>query len=303
MCPFAHAVAGLAAQNPDAAFVFTTSCDQMRRAADVVVYRHSATVFLFNIPATWQTQAARRLYRAELVRLGGFLERLGGARPTEAELWAAVANYSNRRRQLLDAGERGETVQTAPALLSYFGGANLEIQCAPQAGPFGAVPVAIVGGPLLPAHWRLFDLVTTAGGRVALNATELGERCLVPPVPDSGGRADPLGVLADHYFENCIDVFRRPNLQLYAWLSARLAQRHIRAILLWAYLHCDLWRAEAQTLRERFNLPVLMVEAQDVASTPARVLNRLGALVEAVRPRRLIGVPLSEPKTHGGSNR
>lgn len=302
MCPFAYAVAGLAAKNPDAAFVFATTCDQMRRAADAVSSRHSTPVFVFNIPATCRSQAARRLYRAELARLGEFLERLGGVRPTEAELWAATAHYGGRRQRLLDAVDRVAAEQVTPALMSYFGEWNLEIPGAHQPARPEAVSVAIVGGPLLPAQWRLFDLVAAVGGQVALNATEPGERCLVPPVADCTEKADLPGVLADHYFENCADVFQRPNLQLYAWLGARIAQRNIRAILLWVYLHCDLWRAEAQTLREQFNLPVLMVEAQDVASNPARVLNRLSALVEAVRPRRPIAVSIPEPKTHGAAS-
>ena len=37
--------------------------------------------FLLNVPATWQQPAPRRYYRDELLRLGAFLERLGGRPP------------------------------------------------------------------------------------------------------------------------------------------------------------------------------------------------------------------------------
>ena len=59
------------------ALVFATTCDPMRRAAEIGLDGQIPR-FLFHVPATWQTPAAHGLYRAELKRLGRFLERLGG---------------------------------------------------------------------------------------------------------------------------------------------------------------------------------------------------------------------------------
>ena len=51
----------------------------------------------------------------------------------------------------------------------------------------------------------------------------------------------------------------------------------MRGIVLWHFTGCDLWRAEAQTLRETFGLPVLLLEASDEPGNTPRELNRLQA--------------------------
>ncbi len=71
-CAFAQWVAQLSQTRGEAAFIFTTHCDQMRRAFDSAVASAEAPLFLFNLPATWQEPVARRLFAAELQRLGDF---------------------------------------------------------------------------------------------------------------------------------------------------------------------------------------------------------------------------------------
>ena len=86
VCPFAGAVlGGLPNGLEAAALVLTTTCDQMRRAADIVG-RDAPPVFLFNVPATWQTAVSRQLYCDELERLGRFLVRAGGVSPMSSGL-------------------------------------------------------------------------------------------------------------------------------------------------------------------------------------------------------------------------
>ncbi|HUC84346.1 MAG TPA: 2-hydroxyacyl-CoA dehydratase family protein, partial [Candidatus Acidoferrales bacterium] len=114
---------------------------------------------------------------------------------------------------------------------------------------------------------------------VALNATDNGERSLCPAFDSS---SDPFAALLDGYFENMADVFLRPNTRLYAWLKPRLSSRRVRGIILWCFTGCDLWRAEMQTLREIFQLPVLLLEPDDAGLSP-RDANRLQAFVETLR--------------------
>jgi len=80
-----------------------------------------------------------------------------------------------------------------------------------------------------------------------------------------------------------VDVFQRPNTRLYSWLKERLAARKVRGIVLWHFTGCDLWRAEAQTLRETFGLPVLPLEAGEAAGVTPRDANRLQAFVETLK--------------------
>jgi len=78
--------------------VFTTTCDQMRRAAEWAALEAPAPVFLMNVPATHGAPAAARLYRDELHRLGRFLARRGASRPSPEKLADVMQSYDARRR-------------------------------------------------------------------------------------------------------------------------------------------------------------------------------------------------------------
>jgi benzoyl-CoA reductase/2-hydroxyglutaryl-CoA dehydratase subunit BcrC/BadD/HgdB len=281
VCAFAQRAVDLAKAHPETAVIFTTACDQMRRAADTAASDGVSRVFLFNLPATWQTPSVRRLYLAEVQRVGRFLERFGGRRPTPEKMVEVIRDYEERRVQLRAVFANGTARQGVEALAQFYGNGTPP-RCASPTPPRG-VPLALVGGPLLPAQWRLFDAIEAAGARVVVNASEPGERHLLPPLSAAAEASDPLAALADAYFDNCIDVFQRPNTRLYAWLASRLSERRVRGIVLWAYVGCDLWRAEAASLREAFGLPVLLLDAPDARGGGLRDPNRLQAFAESLQ--------------------
>ena len=90
-----------------------------------------------------------------------------------------------------------------------------------------------------------------------------------------------LAQLAQNWLAACVDVFQRPNTRLYDWFRPRLTARGVRGIVLWHYVGCDLWRAEAQPLRDAFGLPVLLLDADE--TTPQRNVGRLEAFLESLR--------------------
>ncbi|NUQ63883.1 MAG: 2-hydroxyacyl-CoA dehydratase [Pirellulales bacterium] len=103
VCPYAAAVLATAtAESGAAALVLTTTCDQMRYAAAMVERGRSLPVFLMHVPATWQTSAARQLYRDELLRLGRFLVQIGGAVPGAETLARVARRYEAVRRQVVE---------------------------------------------------------------------------------------------------------------------------------------------------------------------------------------------------------
>ena len=283
VCAFAQEMASVARAHVEAAVVFTTACDQMRRAADAVAAEASSRQFIFNLPATWQSPAARRLYHAEMTRLGKFLEKLGGQAPTAERLVAVIRDYEARRAALRHFIQHHSARQAAEAVRGYFGfGNSLGQEPSERGGGLAGVPLAIVGGPLLPWQWPLFDAIESAGGSVVLNATEPGERTLLPPLPQPSARS-PLEALADHYCEHAVDVFHRPNSRLYEWLGTRLTERRVRGIVLWIHVGCDLWRAEAASFREAFGLPVLVLDTHEVHAGGLRDSNRLAAFIESLQ--------------------
>jgi benzoyl-CoA reductase/2-hydroxyglutaryl-CoA dehydratase subunit BcrC/BadD/HgdB len=253
ICAFADSVVHFAGTHPDSAVIFTTSCDQLRRGFDVAAFRGQSRAFLFNLPAT-QTSAAKQIYRAEVKRLGQFLVELGGSSPAPEIL----------RREMLHADEDRRRSRESISVT-----------------PGTQVPLAVIGGPLCKADANLFDMIEAAGGRIVLDASENGERSLCPQF--DWNAADPVDALVNGYFDNITDVFQRPNTRLYSWLKPRLQSRQVRGIVLWHFTGCDLWRAEAQTLREASGLPILLLEAGEPAGISPRDLNRLQAFVETLK--------------------
>ena len=199
----------------------------MRYVAAMLEQRGDRPVFLLNVPSTWQTPAARRLYLDELHRLGRFLVSLGGKAPSDAEL-AMVMLANDRSREESRKNSRGPTACGVPA----------------------GIPLAILGGPLLETDCGFFEIVERAGGRIVLDATEHGQRTLPRPFDPARVAAEPLEELADAYFDGIPDAFRRPNTKLYEWLGRELAARQVRGIILHRYVWCDLWHAESQRLKK-----------------------------------------------------
>ena len=325
VCAFANAATRLAARENNAAVVFTTHCDQLRRGFDALPQGASSRAFLFNLPVTGQTLVAQRIFRDELQRLGRFLIRLGGRAPRARDLIEIVEEYSRARSRLLEAAAWCPARRYAEAVARFHLDGSVLLPadggCPPpaeiqSAAPITQTPIALVGGPLHESMMPLLNAIESAGGRVVLNATEAGERSLWPafrpgptqatsgersayaaaascdrpthagPLPFTTGASSTvshalLTQLAHGWLRACIDVYQRPNTPLYDWLRPRLTARRVRGIVLWHYVGCDLWRAEAQPLREAFGLPVLLLEADQTA--PQRNVGRLEAFLESLR--------------------
>jgi benzoyl-CoA reductase/2-hydroxyglutaryl-CoA dehydratase subunit BcrC/BadD/HgdB len=283
LCSFAEAVVRFSEAQTEGAVVFTTTCDQLRRGFDAARAAGRSRVFLFNIPAAWQTPVARQIYRAEVERLGRFLVELGGRAPSPRVLAGEMAKYGRGRDCLLAAAPHCASRQFAEAVARFHWEGTVELPEPPAAAPAGGVPLAVVGGPLPAPQSNLLEVIEALGGRMVLNATETGERSLWPSYAADGPVDEPLDVLVRGGLANIVDVFQRPNTPLYFWLEERLRARHARGIVLWHFTGCDLWRAEAQTLREAFGLPVLLLEADEAQGCAPRDVGRIEAFVETLQ--------------------
>jgi benzoyl-CoA reductase/2-hydroxyglutaryl-CoA dehydratase subunit BcrC/BadD/HgdB len=288
---------------PDRTYVFATTCDQMRRAYDEAREDAAGSRFLFNVPVTWQSPTSRLLFAAELERLGRFLERHGGCRPSSATMAPVFREHDRRRSRLRAAAVHWPAREYAQAVAQFHWTGEVKLESFAQTASGNGVPVALIGGPT-PAVWTGADTqesggaprdpayavgtptieqIERAGGRVVLDATEVGERSLCPRFPAGDWSGDPLEALVDAYLDQGVDVFQRPNQRLYAWLRERLLARGVRGIVLRTLVACDLWRAEAQTFREAFRLPVLLLDRDEHPGGAAREAGQLQAFLEMLR--------------------
>ena len=290
VCAFAESVVRLAETHSDSAMIFSTHCDQLRRGFDVVAGGAPGRVFLFNLPATWQTAVAEtNVLPPNWNDWAAFSWDWVASRPTVEGLAETMTRYRLARSQLLEAAAHLPARQYGEAIARFHWDGSVNLPENVRAPGTDAIPLALVGGPLPPWQGHVLDAIESAGGRVVLNATEAGERSLGPAfAPEQAPVAacalsDLLHVLTRSFLDNCVDVFQRPNTRLYGWLKERLAARKVRGIVLWHYVGCDLWRAEAQPLREAFGLPVLLLDANEAAGDASRQSGRIEAFLEALR--------------------
>lgn len=256
VCPYARALANEPAGGKRAAgVVVATTCDQMRRVAELIQRDQGSPVFLMNVPCTWQTAAARRLYREELRRLGRFLERLGGTPPSKERLLGVMGRqerFRSRRRRIVP--------------------------------PVKGVAIMLLGGPRFEHHRAIFDLIRSCGGRVVVDGTETGERTWPAPFDLPRARRDPVAELARTYFGTIPDVFRRPDLQLHRWIKRMIKERQVRGIIGVRHVWCDLWHAEMQRIKEWVRVPLLNLELDaDVRIDGGRTVARVQAFMEMLR--------------------
>lgn len=287
MCPYAHAYAlHVSREEAGGGIVFTTTCDQMRRVPEWLSQDECANtkrpVFLMHVPTTWNTVQAQRLYRSELRRLGRFLETLGGAPPTRERLASVMAEFDRQRVCLRDARSRLSARQFAEALAQFHAGQPLDLQGTSVAARSAGIPVALVGSPLMRKHLGIMDLIETAGGEVVLDATGAGELALLPPFDRRCMHDDPFEVLADTYFNEIPDAFRRPNNLLYQYLKNAIKQRDVRGVIFRCYLWCDTWHAEAQRVRDWAPIPTLILDAEE-QDVDQRTVSRIQAFIEVLK--------------------
>ncbi len=254
LCPYARAFANDAVADNADGIIVTTLCDQMRRVYDLLVRGTDTPVFLLNMPKTWQTVGAQRLYVDEVKRLGRFLVRLGGRAPSHEELVHVMIDYDTDEDR---------------------------VPCTSRKSP--GTPIAVIGGPLMQRDRILFGLIEDCGGRIVLDATETGWRGERRPFDRRRLIEDPLLELADAYF-SIPDASRRPNSELYEWLKVELTRTGARGIVFHHYVWCDAWRSELVRLREWVGLPVLGLDGEGYSETnPARLQSRILAFLEMLQ--------------------
>ncbi len=139
--------------------------------------------------------------------------------------------------------------------------------------------IALIGGPGTSHGKWIKKFVTDCGGNIALDATETGE-IMLPALFDSGGIAkDPLEELCSGYF-GIPHPAKRPNSIFYNRLGEFLSERKIKGILFLRYIWCDIWHVEFRRIKERFNIPMVDIDAGASEGDHERTKGRIQALLE-----------------------
>ena len=287
LCPYVHSFVNEVLTDKCACGVIvTTLCDQMRRGFDVLVRRCKLAAFLMNVPHTWQSVNAQKLYVDELMRLGRFLVRLGGNSPSDQALSEVMFEYDAARASIRAARGHLSARRYAEAIAGFGrdGPSDVPRAASGERVSVAGVPLAIIGGPLVRQDLDIFDIVEQFGGRIILDATETGERGMPAPFDRRGVRDEPLIELARAYFDGIPDASRRPNSELYKWFKNELAGGLVRGVIFRRYVWCDTWHAELCRMRDWVGLPVLDIDVGGSRETHRqRAPNRIRSFLETLQ--------------------
>ena len=267
---------------PDAAgVVFTTICDQMRRAGELTG-SSEIPVFIFHVPKAWQNGASFEYYLTELGRLGEFLHGIGGRPSGARRLIDIMRLHEGQRRSIMALRGTLSPRSFSETLLAVLRG-EPRGPTRPAAVEGGRkTPLLLVGGPLTLDGYALFDEVERAGGEIVVDGTENGVRTLPSSFDAQRIGFAPMRELARAYFGTIPDAFRRPNDALYRWLREAVAAFNARGIVLIRHVWCDIWHAEVHRVREVTGLPVLDIGSWE-HSVADRNRARMQAFIEMLR--------------------
>jgi len=328
VCGYAQAVANSLETEPaePAEFdgiILATTCDQMRRMHEVLCGRAqhapkaSCRSFLMNIPATWQSASSAGMYMDELLRLGKFMESLGGSRPTNEHLSQTMLAFCRSRQVLRLQGQsltsrrfverlhqlcRCSMAELEAFANSFAGERAVVVQASSPADPYSTesvqtampatqlppveealrIPLAVIGGPMTADELPVLDMIEDCGGQVVLNATESGQRVLPDMFEIHRTQAAPLAELTRAYFGSVGEIFRRPDSMLMEYLGREIARCRPKGIVLVRQVWCDLWHAQVRRIRQQMNLPLLELDL-DGKTPPGSLANRLQAFMEVLQ--------------------
>jgi len=236
-----------------------------------------------NVPSTWQSQAAQKLYIDELERMSRFIVRLGSSSPTDNVLAEKMAEYDSARKSImklrpyLSARRYAETI----ALFGRDGPGEFSADCEVLTD---GIPLAIVGGPMMKKNFDIFDIVEESGGRIVLDATETGDRGMCARFDRRRLGENPLAELTRAYFGGIQDASRRPNSGLYEWFKSEIAGRGVRGIIFHRHIWCDMWHAEVRRMKDCIGMPVLDIDSTgDKQADIQRVTTRIRAFMEMLQ--------------------
>ena len=280
LCPYAADIAARA-EHRNAITVFATTCDQMRRLAESTTLDQIPS-FLLHVPATWHSNASAAYYESELVRLGRYLESMGGRKPSQHDLITNMERFEAGRTQL-----RARRAQCSAreylALVNQFYQTGICPTLPETTKPTKrGIPLMLLGSPLRQADLDILDQIELAGAHIAVDGTDTGEREWPRLFPPRQMRENPLRELSQAYFE-IPAVFRRPNQAFYQWLQQdAFMPPHLQGIVFITHPWCDLWRAELPRLQDAVSLPILHLSlGGSIASHESRA-TRIEAFLEMI---------------------
>ena len=285
VCPFCH----LAMENflDDKKFeniVLATTCDQNRRAAEFYFQGSKKRIFLMNVPSTYQTQTSIDIYGYELKRFWNFLLRIANKDVgTEAEenISKIICRDFKAISQIGQETSISSNNFFKNGFFDFDFNSLLKKRKTSRIGK--KIPLALLGESLTVQHLGIFDFLESGGGFVSLDTTFSGGRAFPTQHDNIRSGDNPFDFIAFRNLNFIHDISQRPNTKIFDWLKDKIQRCGIRGIILFAYLWCDMWRAERLRIKEFLDIPLLFLDFDENFKTDERSMGKIMSFMEMLR--------------------
>lgn len=276
--------------------VAETTCDGKKKMYELMA--ETRPMHVMQLPQRSDDEASRTLWRHEVRRLAGELERRFGVAITADRLRQASALMNRERalrlrlaglmesdapplngRQLLDLKSLASGI---PADLDEYE-RLLTALPARRPTPRDAVRVLLTGVPVPHGAEKVVDLIEAHGGQVVVHENCSGIKPLLLEVDEAA--AEPADAIADAYLHLPCSVMT-PNggrLDSLRTLAARFRADCIVELVWQACLTYDIEAQRVKRLAGELGLPYLRIGTDYAPGDAARITVRLEALFEAAR--------------------
>lgn len=261
------------------------TCDQMRRAMDVLAHELGKGVYPVQVPAT-RTEASAAYYAGQIARLVSDIESGLGVRYDPEAAASCEQARAEAGSILLEASHSGRVSPLVLHMLFHLffiarpvGLADFFHDVLGSAAEFsGRKRVVLTGSPLTYEDTGIFELLEDRGIAVlqltcsGTNAVECSGR----PAHENG-EVRHLAISA-FYRPACIRA--RPNAEVYERIKNGLQGYSASGLILKTLNFCDLWHTERERMRNAFGVPVLFLDSNYARGVRERLANRIDAFWE-----------------------
>jgi benzoyl-CoA reductase/2-hydroxyglutaryl-CoA dehydratase subunit BcrC/BadD/HgdB len=311
-CAFARAQMGYRLLRDQAYYELTdllivaTTCQHMRKFADLWEYHTGVETWRLGLPQEFQTDRAMAYYIDSLRRMKEKLEQVTGNEITDEKLAESIGIYNRLRTLLKRISLMRQSSFSLISALDFIklNHASFLLDPVVMGELLTSLCETLENGRKVPINgkqrlllltpnialgdYKLFGLVEEAGGEIVIEEVGEGVRAYWENVGVNG--ADLLESLAFKYLrQRCPACFMRSAMKTRLANVVRLAEDFAVKGVLWYQLTlCETFDIEFAYFAERFKekgLPVLKLDSDYDASDRGRMKTRISAFMESLERR------------------
>lgn len=308
-CPFARAQFGERLLNEQPYYnlvdilIAPTTCQHLRRVADLWEYYTEAEVFRLGIPHEYHTSSGSKYYGDMLWSLKERLEQLTGSKITEEKLQTGIALY-NRMRELLKEISLMRRAAAPPLtswdflrlnhasfyldpefMVDFLTSLRDHLEQKREA-PAEEMPRLILTGPNLACgDYKVLELIEEVRGMVVAEEFCEGVRYYWQNVAANG---DAMQSLAVRYLDDRLPcAFIRPAAKRRSDFLIQLAREFDAAGIIWYQLkYCETYDMEAYLFAQKakeIGMPMLKLESEYDIADRAPLKTRLETFIHILK--------------------